>query len=66
MQHSYVVQLAPNVEVREDEQDILVAGPSGAALRLKHPGSAFRALLDNLAQFRFYSAWRTALERRRG
>ena len=36
--------------MREDEQDILVAGPSGAALRFKRPGSAFRALLDSLAR----------------
>jgi SagB-type dehydrogenase family enzyme len=50
VQHSYALQLAPNVEVREDKQDILVAGPSGAALRLKRPGSAFRTLLDNLAR----------------
>jgi len=48
--HSYTLQLAPNVELREDKQDILVAGPSGAALRLKRPGSAFRALLDHLAR----------------
>jgi SagB-type dehydrogenase family enzyme len=38
------------VEVREDRQDILVTGPSGTALRLKRPGSAFRTLLDNLAR----------------
>ena len=50
MQHSYALQLAPHVEVREDQQDILVAGPSGAALRLKRPGSAFRTLLDSLAR----------------
>ena len=50
MQHSYTLQLTPNVELREDRQDILVAGPSGAALRLKRPGSAFRALLDHLAR----------------
>ena len=50
MQHIYTLQLIPNVEVREDEQDILVAGPSGAALRLKRPGSAFRALLKHLAR----------------
>lgn len=39
-----------NVEVREDKQGILVAGPAGAALRLKRPGSAFRTLLDHLAR----------------
>jgi SagB-type dehydrogenase family enzyme len=38
------------VEVREDKQDILVIGPSSAALRLKRPGGAFRTLLDNLAR----------------
>ena len=50
MQHIYTLQLMPEVEVREDKQDILVAGPSGAALRLKRPGSAFRTLLDLLAR----------------
>ena len=49
MQHIYTLQLIPNVEVREDEQDVLVAGPSGAALRFKRPGRAFRALLKHLA-----------------
>ncbi len=50
MQHIYTLQLARDVQVREDAQDILVAGPSGAALRFKRPGIAFRALLDGLAR----------------
>jgi len=50
VQHSYTLQLARDVEVHEDAQDILVAGPSGAALRFKRPGSAFRTLLDSLAR----------------
>jgi oxazoline/thiazoline dehydrogenase len=50
VQHSYALQLTPNVEVREDKQDILLARPSGVALRLKRPGRAFRALLDHLAR----------------
>jgi hypothetical protein len=40
----------PEVEVREDKQDILVAGPSGTALRLMRPGNAFRTLLDLLVR----------------
>lgn len=50
MQHLYTLQLMPNVEVRDDGQDVLVAGPSGAALRLNRPGGAFRTLLDRLAR----------------
>jgi SagB-type dehydrogenase family enzyme len=50
VQHIYTLQLIPNVEVREDKQGILVIGPSGAALRLRRPGSAFRTLLDLLAR----------------
>jgi oxazoline/thiazoline dehydrogenase len=50
VQHSYTLQLARDVEVREDAQDILVAGPSGAALRFKRPGSGFRTLLDSLVR----------------
>ena len=50
MQPIYTLQLMPDVAVREDKQDILVAVPSGAALRLKRPGRAFRTLLDNLAR----------------
>lgn len=49
MQHSYTLQLMPNVEVREDKQGMLVIGPSGA-LRMKRPGSAFRTLLGRLAR----------------
>lgn len=48
MQHIYTLQLVPEVAVHEDEQDILVAGPSGAALRLKRPGSGLRTLLGLL------------------
>jgi SagB-type dehydrogenase family enzyme len=50
VQHSYTLALTPNVEMREDKQDILLAGPSGAALRLQRPGRALRTLLDNLAR----------------
>jgi hypothetical protein len=50
VQHSYTLQLTPKIEVREDKENILVAGPCGAALRLKRPGRAFRALLDHLAR----------------
>jgi oxazoline/thiazoline dehydrogenase len=50
MRHSYTLQLTRDVEVREDAHDILVVGPSGAALRFKRPGSAFRMLLDSLAR----------------
>jgi len=50
VQPVYTLQLMPNVEVREDKQDILLAGHSGTALRLQRPGSAFRTLLDNLAR----------------
>lgn len=49
MQHIYTLQLMRDVEAREDEQDIFVVGPSGAALRLKRPSSAFRTMLDRLA-----------------
>jgi SagB-type dehydrogenase family enzyme len=45
----YALQLVPEVEVREDGQDVVVAGPSGTALRLKRPGNEFRTLLDLLA-----------------
>ena len=38
------------------------AAPSGAATP---PARASACVLDNVAQFRFYSAWRAALERRR-
>src|SRR4051812_30453250 len=50
MEHGYTLQLMADVEVREDAQDILLAGPSGAGLRLKRPSSAFRALLGHLAR----------------
>ena len=50
MPYIYTLQLVPNVKVREDKQDILLAGPSGAALRLKRPGNAFRTLLERLAR----------------
>jgi SagB-type dehydrogenase family enzyme len=50
VRHIYTLQLIPGVKLREDKQDILVIGPSGAALRLKRPGSAFRALLGHLAR----------------
>jgi SagB-type dehydrogenase family enzyme len=50
LQHIYTLQLVPEVEVREDKQDVLVAGPSGTALRLKRPGNELRTLLDLLAR----------------
>jgi SagB-type dehydrogenase family enzyme len=50
LQHNYTLEFGPEVEVRDDEQDILVAGSSGTALRLKRPGTAFRTLLDLLAR----------------
>jgi SagB-type dehydrogenase family enzyme len=50
VQHSYILQLMPDVKLLEDEQDILLAGSSGAALRLQRPGSALRTLLDDLAR----------------
>ncbi len=46
----YTLRLMPAMEVREDKQDIVLAGPSGAALRLKRPGGALRTLLDLLAR----------------
>lgn len=50
LQPVYALQLMPDVEVREDKQDILVFGPSGSALRLKRPSRAFRTLLEKLAR----------------
>jgi oxazoline/thiazoline dehydrogenase len=49
MQHIYTLQLMRDVEAREDDQDIFVVGPSGAALRLRRPSGAFRTMLDRLA-----------------
>lgn len=47
-----------------------LSGPAAAARLLSRPPSSSRKgaeapILDNLAQFRFYSAWRGAAERRR-
>jgi hypothetical protein len=50
VQHIYILRLTPTVMMREDGEDILLIGPSGAALRLKRPGSAFRTLLDSLSR----------------
>jgi oxazoline/thiazoline dehydrogenase len=50
VQHIFTLQLMPDVKVREDKQDILVAGLAGAALRFRRPGSAFRTLIDHLAR----------------
>jgi SagB-type dehydrogenase family enzyme len=47
---NYTLQLMPDLKLRGDEQDILMTGSSGAALRLKRPGNAFRILLDRLAR----------------
>lgn len=45
----------------------LPAGSSAAAAAaLGSPGRERRAVLDNVAQFRFHSAWRAAARRRRG
>jgi hypothetical protein len=44
------LQLMADVVVREDNQDILVAGRSGHGLRVTRPGRALRTLLDHLAR----------------
>jgi hypothetical protein len=41
-------------------------GSAAAAAALTRPGGERRAILDNVAQFRFHSAWRGAAWRRRG
>jgi oxazoline/thiazoline dehydrogenase len=48
LQYIYTLQLGPEVEVREDGNDILVAGPSGTALRARRPGNELRTLLELL------------------
>ena len=69
---SWIDQLFPGVP-RDDSFRVVIpalapAAPApagaGATAALAHAGRAARVVLDNLAQFRFHSAWRGAARRR--
>jgi hypothetical protein len=70
---SWIDRLFPDVP-RDDSFRVVIpalapaapppAGSAAAAVALARPGRAARAVLDNLAQFRFHSAWRAAARRR--
>ena len=71
---SWIDQLFPGVP-RDDSFRVVIpalapAAPApagaGATAALAHTGRAARVILDNLAQFRFHSAWRGAARRRAG
>jgi hypothetical protein len=70
---SWIDQLYPGVP-RDDSFRVVIPAlapapppPAGAATAvLARPGRESRVVLDNLAQFRFHSAWRAAARRRGG
>ena len=67
---SWIDQLFPGVP-RDDSFRVVIPAlapaapaPAGATAALAHTGREARVILDNLAQFRFHSAWRGAARRR--
>lgn len=69
---SWIDRLFPGVP-RDDSFRVVIPAlapaapsPAGATAALARDGRAARVILDNLAQFRFHSAWRGAARRRAG
>jgi hypothetical protein len=69
---SWIDQLFPGVP-RDDSFRVVIPAlapaapsPAGATAALATAGRGARVVLDNLAQFRFHSAWRGAARRRAG
>jgi hypothetical protein len=58
-------RLPPAFGVAEPEPRGPLAAASALSRGARRPAEEESVLLDNAAQFRFYSAWRAALERRR-